>query len=137
MRLSTQQKGVTTELAVATYFLSLGYNVSSPFCQDSRYDLILDVCGKLLRLQVKTPRLSGNNSIILSCRSTTTNSKDNKSHTYSKTEVDFIATFWDGRAYLIPVGECVNSKRLYLLSPRQSNWSFIGDYLAEKVLKNL
>ena len=56
--LSTQYKGSITELRVATYFLSLGYNVSQPLVQDSKYDLIVDVNHKLLRLQVKTARVN-------------------------------------------------------------------------------
>lgn len=50
IELTTQQKGITTEMYVAAYLLSLGYNVSQPMCQDSKYDLIVDVNGKLLRL---------------------------------------------------------------------------------------
>ena len=50
MELTTQQKGITTEMYVAAYLLSLGYNVSQPLCQDSKYDLIVDVNNKLLRL---------------------------------------------------------------------------------------
>ena len=52
MELSTQYKGTITELQVATYLLSLGYNVSQPLTQDSKYDLIVDVNHQLIRLQV-------------------------------------------------------------------------------------
>ena len=45
--LTTQQKGITTEIFVAARLLELGYNVSQPFCQDSKYDLIVDVNGNI------------------------------------------------------------------------------------------
>ena len=64
MELTTQQKGITTEMYVAAYLLSLGYNVSQPLCQDSKYDLIVDVNNHLLRLQVKTARQEKEGSII-------------------------------------------------------------------------
>ena len=75
MELPTQKKGIITELQVATYLIQLGYNVSQPFSQDSKYDLIVDVNGKLLRLQVKTSRQNTQSSITFNCRSTT---KENK-----------------------------------------------------------
>lgn len=137
MQLSTQQKGITTEMYVAAYLLSLGYNVSQPLCQDSRYDLIVDVSGKLLRLQVKTARETSTNSIEFNCRSTTTNTLCNKSRRYSSTEIDYFATYWNNKVYLIPVGECSTVKRLHLEKPKQSNWSFIEDYSAKEVLKKL
>lgn len=137
IELTTQQKGITTEMYVAAYLLSLGYNVSQPMCQDSKYDLIVDVDGKLLRLQVKTARLSENNSIIFNCRSTTKNSKTNKSRRYGQDEIDYFATYWNNQAYLIPVAQCSSEKRLHLDKPRQSNWSFIDDYKAKEVLENL
>ena len=48
--LTTQQKGITTEMFVAARLLQLGYNVSQPLCQDSKYDLVVDVNNKLYRL---------------------------------------------------------------------------------------
>lgn len=42
MNLSTQFKGDITELQVSAYFLKLGYVVSKPLTQDSKYDLIID-----------------------------------------------------------------------------------------------
>lgn len=137
MALTTQQKGITTELYVASYLLSLGYNVSQPFCQDSKYDLIVDVNGKLLRLQVKTSRETAHNSITFNCRSTTTNSQSNKSRKYSDTDIDYFATYWNDKAYLIPVGECSSEKRLHLTIPKQSNQSYIENYSAKEILENL
>lgn len=137
MELTTQQKGITTEMYVAAYLLSLGYNVSQPLCQDSKYDLIVDVNNKLLRLQVKTARDTGNNSITFNCRSTTKNSKTNKSRSYGEDEIDYFATYWNNQVYLVPVEECSSEKRLHLDLPKQSNWSYIEDFKAKEVLQKL
>jgi hypothetical protein len=137
MELTTQQKGITTEMYVAAYLLSLGYNVSQPLCQDSKYDLIVDVDSKLLRLQVKTARLADINSITFNCRSTTKNSSIHKSRSYSVDEIDYFATYWNHQVYLVPVGQCSSEKRLHLEKPKQSNWSYIEDYKAKEVLENL
>ena len=135
--LSTQQKGIITEMAVATYLLNLGYNVSQPFCQDSKYDLIVDVYGLLLRFQVKTARLASESSITFNCRSTTTNVKNCKSRRYNDKEIDYFATFWNNKAYLVPISECSTQKSLHLGESTQRNWSYAKDYLAEEVLANL
>lgn len=137
MNLTTQQKGITTEMYVAAYLLSLGYNVSQPLCQDSRYDLIVDVNHKLLRLQVKTARQATENSIAFNCRSTTKNSITHKSRSYGLDEIDYFATYWNHKVYLVPVNECSSEKRLHLKQPNQSNWSFIEDYEAKEVLSKL
>lgn len=137
MELTTQQKGITTEMYVAAYLLSLGYNVSQPLCQDSKYDLIVDVNNHLLRLQVKTARQEKEGSIIFNCRSTTKNSITHKSRSYQVDEVDYFATYWDHKVYLVPIGECSSSKTLHLTLPVKSNQTFIGDCLAEEVLRNL
>lgn len=135
--LTTQQKGITTEMYVAAYLLSLGYNVSQPLCQDSKYDLIVDVNNKLLRLQVKTARLYTESSILFNCRSTTKNSLTNKSRYYGEDEIDYFATYWNNKVYLVPVNECSAEKRLHLTPNIKSNQCYIEDYLAEEVLKNL
>ena len=135
--LSTQQKGIVTEMQVATYLLSLGYNVSQPFSQDSKYDLIVDVDGKLLRLQVKTSRLASPTSITFNCRSTTTNVKNCKSRRYSDAEVDYFATYWNGKAYLVPISECSTQKSLHIEKTTRKDWSYMEDYLADEVLRTL
>lgn len=137
MELTTQQKGITTEMYVAAYLLSLGYNVSQPLCQDSKYDLIVDINNNLLRLQVKTARQTDNNSITFNCRSTTKNSSTNKSRSYGIHEIDYFATYWNNQVYLVPVGECSSEKRLHLEKPKQSNWSYIEDFSAKEVLAQL
>ena len=139
MDVSTQQKGIYTEMAVATYLLGLGYNVSQPFCQDSKYDLILDVDGLLLRLQVKTSRLAPNtnSSIVFNCRSTTCNTRENKKRGYSKTEIDYFATYWNNKVYLVPVEECSSEKRLHLTPTDRKDWCYIEDYAVEEILKNI
>ena len=137
MELTTQQKGITTEIYVAAYLLSLGYNVSQPLCQDSKYDLIVDVNGKLLRLQVKTARITDKNSITFNCRSTTKNSSTHKSRSYGVDEIDYFATYWNHKVYLVPVGQCSSEKRLHLEKTNHTNWSYIEDYNAKEVLENL
>ena len=95
--LSTQFKGDITELQVSAYILNLGYLVSKPLTQDSKYDLIIDKNHKLLRIQVKTSRINektiSGRSIKFNCRSTTNNVRECKNRYYSTDDVDYFATY--------------------------------------------
>ena len=50
--LNTHFQGKTTEMQVALAFLQKGYQVSQPLVSDSRYDFIIDINGKLLKIMI-------------------------------------------------------------------------------------
>ena len=54
INLTSKQKGNLTELQCITAFYENGYAVSIPYGENSRYDFIADIYGKLIRIQVKT-----------------------------------------------------------------------------------
>ena len=59
MELSSSQKGGLAELKVAAAAAGLGFGVLRPMTEGIRYDLVLDVAGSLLRVQVKWATLKG------------------------------------------------------------------------------
>ena len=73
MELTTKQKGNLTELQCLTAFVKHGCGVSIPYGDNSKYDFIADVNGKLYKVQVKTSSLKDENAILFSCRSTHVN----------------------------------------------------------------
>lgn len=139
MELPTQKKGAITELQVASYLLGLGYTVSSPFNPDSKYDLILDVNNILLRLQVKTSResITTKDSIVFNCRSTTKNTSHCQKRRYTKEEIDYFATYWNNKVYLVPVEYCSSEKTLHLLPVNSSAQAYIEDFAVEKILEQI
>ena len=134
-------KGKITEALVLTYMTQLGYSVSTPFGDKDRYDQIWDINGHLLRVQIKTARLnekeknSNNASIRFNCKSVV-NGHITK---YSKQEIDYFATYWDGQVYLVPVEECSSEKVLRFTSsqPNQPSICWAKDYTVEEVIKRL
>lgn len=138
MEYTTNQKGLITEMEVALYFIKLGYNVSQPLNIDSRYDFILDTGKNLLKIQVKTSHKDKEkNSISFKCKSVTGRGEV-KHSSYSKQDIDYFATSWENKVYLIPVEECSTQKTLRLdKNIIRSNWNYAEDYLAEEVLKIL
>lgn len=136
--LSSKQKGNLTELQCITSFYQLGYNVSIPYGENSRYDFIADINGKLIRVQVKTSsEKDEGKSFEFSCRSTRVNSTGSVSKKYTADEIDYFCTFFKEECYLIPVSECSRSKKIRLEPP--ANNQKVGINMAEdyKLLSQL
>ena len=137
--LDAKQKGNLTELQCIAAFYEQGYSVSIPYGENSRYDFIADVNGELLKVQVKTSRIKKENeAIVFACRSTNVNTKGTIYHRYTKEQIDYFATFWNGKCYLVPVEECSTEKTLrfcYPSSGQKQGITLAEDYELEKVLK--
>ena len=136
--MDTNTIGKITELKVLSYAIEHGYSVSIPFGDKDRYDQIWDINGNLIRVQVKTSRWKNEQqkAIIFSCKSSYARSTGVKAHTYSKNEIDYFATYWDGKVYLVPVEECSTEKTLWFEKPSNgcSKCSFAVDYEMEVTL---
>ena len=136
--MDTNLLGTITELKCKTYFLELGYIVSTPD-SPARYDFILDIGDKLLKIQVKTSHIDENNEkIIFKTSSTHITAKGNTKRDYKNDGIDYFCTWYDNECYLIPVDECgTGSKYLRLVPTRNGqvkNISFAKDYIAKEVL---
>lgn len=143
MELSSKAKGNLTELQCITAFYQLGYQVSIPYGENSRYDFIADINGKLIRVQVKTASLKKDTqgAIDFATSSTRVNATENISRRYTKDEIDYFATYWDNQCYLIPVEETASrSKTLRFVPPANGQLkgiSFAQDYELEKQLAKI
>lgn len=131
--LESKQKGIITELQCITAFNELGYHVSIPYGENSRYDFIADIDGKLIRVQVKTssPKRDTQGAISFACRSTRVSATGNLSRTYTKDEIDYFATYYNNVCYLVPVGECSAEKTLRFEPPANGQTkgiTFAKDY---------
>lgn len=137
--MDTNFKGCITEMKVMTKFLELGYFVSQPLLQNSKYDCIVDIKGKLYKIQIKTSHIDPKNDkvFVFNCKSVTTTGTKNITTKYGKEDIDYFATIWQDKYYLIPVEHCSVEKRLWLTKPTRSNSSFAEDYNLEAILKTL
>lgn len=136
--LQSKQKGNLTELQCITAFYELGYQISIPYGENSRYDFIADINGDLIKVQVKTSRVKKENeAIVFACRSTNVNTKGTNYHRYTKEQIDYFATFWNGKCYLVPVEECSVEKVLrfcYPSSGQKKGITLAEEYELKKVL---
>lgn len=140
IELSSKQKGNLTELQCLTAFYQLGYQCSIPYGENSRYDFIADIDGRLIRVQCKTSHEIEPGVIEFSCRSTRSNNQSNLQRRYTADEIDYFCTFWNGQCYLIPISECSVSKKLRFISPNNGQKvgiTYAKDYELQGQLEKL
>lgn len=142
----TQSIGNIVELQCLSKFTELGYEVSIPYGNGARYDFVADVNGKFLRIQCKScthPIIKNHinkeydtSAIHISTSSQTTNTKKTTRNNYSKDQIDYFATYYEGKVYLIPVEECSTSKTLRFAPPQNGTniYNKAEDYEIEKII---
>ena len=140
----TQSIGNIVELQCISKFIELGYEVSVPYGNGAKYDFVVDVNGKFLRIQCKScshPKKKGTNNydlsaIQISTSSQTTNTQKTVRHLYTKEQIDYFATYYNGKVYLIPVEECSVNKTLRFGPPKNgnNNYNKAENYEIEKII---
>ena len=83
------KKGLLTELRCELDFTNLGYVVSKPITADSRYDYIVDINGRLLKIQCKTGAAYDAEETAFSFLCCSTNWNTKSLHSYNKDEIDY------------------------------------------------
>lgn len=114
-------RGTLTELQCQKDFIQNGILISQPIVQDSKYDFIIDLKGKLYRIQCKSSSLSADEKFIL-LKTKSTNIRTMKDTYYTKSDIDFFYTYHQGVSYLIPVEDAGNGEtRLRFVSNQPNN----------------
>lgn len=130
--MNSKMIGNLTEINCLKAFTELGYGVSIPFGDCLRYDLIVDINGKLYKIQCKTANTNyiDEGYIIFRCDNTTTKNGQVVHNQYTEDEIDYFATYYNNKCYLIPVAECSREKKLRFTPPK--NGQTKGIYFAEE-----
>jgi hypothetical protein len=122
MVLSTGQKGAIAESAVLQAAVRLGLEVAIPFAP-RRYDLILDLGPRLLRVQCKWASRDGD-VVVVRCY-TSRRAREGFVHRgYEVGEIDAVAAYCAelDRCYLIPVSAIHGRRNVQLrLGPTANN----------------
>lgn len=136
----SKEKGNIGEAIVLAEFVKRGIQVSIPFGDSARYDLIAEFNGKLNKIQVKyCNQLNENNSITCPC-SSSKNPTTNKNYSTYQNDIDYFAFYlvpWEV-AILVPIEVIGEKKSVYFRKTKplnnQNNFNDIGDYTFDKIL---
>lgn len=141
--LNTKQIGNITEVECMLAFLKLGYNVLTPYGDCERYDFVVDINNYLYKIQVKTSSASHieDGYIVFKTANKTTSNGTFVRHKYTKEQIDYFMTTYNGKCYLIPVEECCSTeKRLRFTPPKNGQIkgiTFAEDYELERVVNKI
>lgn len=115
-----KKQGDTAELKFMLLNQELGYIVSKPFGDNSKYDLIVDDGLELKRVQVKSTSRK-DKSGGMDCYNCLVCSGRNSKEKYSKNDIDYVAIYIipENTWYLIPV-EQITGKTVKLYPHRVS-----------------
>jgi hypothetical protein len=123
--LTPSQKGAAAEAAITLMAIQAGLTVLRPLCEGRRYDLVIDLEPRLLRVQCKLARrLAGVLSVHPStCRLTP---RGYVRTTYAANEIDAVGVYSPHlhRCFLIPIDEISGRREVHLrLDPTKNNQS--------------
>ena len=122
------------ELAIAAEAARLGLTVLMPMTEHERYDLVLGVSKRLLRVQCKWGACDGETISVRLTSSYHSPTRGYVTRTYARDEVDAIAVYCEatGKCYLLPI-ESVAGLGLFTLrlSPARNNQRAALNFAAE------
>jgi hypothetical protein len=112
--------GQRTEAVILDELVKRGYRVLLPFGVNHRYDLVLDLDGRFLRVQCKTGRVR-RGCVQFNARSIRSTTKRVHTRTYAG-EIDLFAVYCpaNGRVYAVPIDDATLSDCSLRLVPTRN-----------------
>jgi len=141
--LTTDQKGAVAESAITAAAIRLGVGVYRPMFEGGRYDLILEVGSRLLRVQCKWACRRGE-VVVVRCYSCRRGRDGMIARKYTHHEVDAIAAYCPeiDCCYLLPTSLSCERRMVHLrIGPSRNNQrariNWADDFELEARLKAL
>ncbi len=131
---SANKKGSLAEIAIAKDAVELGFDVMFPMTEHGRYDLGIEIGGRVLRAQCKWARKKGDVIQIRLGTSRHTPLNGYVCTTYPPDEVDVVAAHCGNldRCYLIPIDLAAEKHMLHLrLAPPANGHRVAINYAAD------
>jgi hypothetical protein len=125
--------GLRTEMEVANRIVQLGYDVFLPLGHNHRYDLIVDLGERLLRVQCKTGRIS-NGAVRFPAASIRSNTRRAFRRVYDG-EIDAFGVHCpdNGQSYLVPIEDATRTIVALRLEPtvngQRTGIRWAGEYV--------
>lgn len=135
--MNTKRFGNVGEAKALSWFIENGIPVSVPFGDNEKYDFIIDLNNKLLKIQVKSSSQLFQERLVFNLRSVRYNSSG--SHVYTSSEIDFFVLYheYTKQLYILSPEECAGTSLMLRLPDDkqnlQSNSKFADDYLIDRL----
>jgi PD-(D/E)XK endonuclease len=141
--LTPSQKGAAAEAAITAKAIELGLTVLRPLCEGRRYDLVVDLEPRLLRVQCKLARRV-DGVLVVHLQTSRYTPGGYVSTSYSADEIDAVGAYSAElrRCFLIPISEVAGRRAIHLrVDPAKNNQAsgitWAHDYEFEEVVKQL
>jgi hypothetical protein len=121
--LTPSQKGAVAEAAFTAALIRLGLVVLRPLCEGSRYDLVVDLEPRLLRVQCKFGRRLGG-VVAVNLQSSRCTPNGYVRTCYKAHEADAVGVYAPAldACYLVPIGDVANRGGVHLrIQPPRNN----------------
>lgn len=133
------QVGDITEQRFILYCMERNIPISKPLNNNLPYDCIIELNGKLLKIQVKTGYNSDSkNCFMFNTRSTSKNYSEIATKNYNGLIDGFITWYRDipNNFFYIPIEKSTSgSMKMYYGDRPRKNQNFVGDYDFDNLLK--
>lgn len=115
--------GERSEAVILAAFVERGFEVLLPWGNNHRYDMVLDVGDRFLRIQCKTGRLRSG-TVEFSARSVRSNTAETLMRNYVG-EIDYFAVYCPANRelYVVPCDETTRSNVMLRIAPATNNQS--------------
>ena len=146
MLLESGKKGKLTEFHCILDLTELGIRTLVPTDELSKYDVVADIDNKFIRIQCKTASWATDTSepnvaFYISTSYQTINTKKCTRYLYSKSDIDYFYTYFNGQGYLVPIEEASGSvfrwRYDYPKNGQKVNVHIASDYKIENILRDL
>jgi prevent-host-death family protein len=117
MEMTSNDKGAIAEQAIVLAATKLGVRILRPVAEHGRTDLVFDIGGELLRVQVKWGRLSPERDVVIvSLLTSRCTPRGHVRSTYREGEVDLFAIYSGelDRCFLLPGQPLASRKAVHL-----------------------
>jgi prevent-host-death family protein len=121
--MNNNQKGAIAEQAIALAAIRLGIPVLRPLAEHGRYDMALELDGRLLRVQCKSARLDGD-VVCIQVAGSRTKVGGYVRTTYAEHEIDVVAAYCGelDRVFVLPASLVAGRHAVQLrLAPARNN----------------
>ncbi len=118
----SNHKGNVAEMAIAAEAARLGLSVLYPLTEHGRYDLVLEIAGRLLRVQCKWARRVGD-VVVVNLTTSRRGPAGYVRRTYSATEIDAVAAYCGeiNACFLLPIDLVAGRRSIHLrLAPARN-----------------